>query len=115
MRVIRIGCIECADIIYKNKTSSARACDLELPPIEAGEASMDEGAEGVPEEDISIEEQANDEDIQDGTPVQANTVVANKKNLQQPSGTYSNLREATYSNLQQDLRKDLRQTFRCAS
>jgi hypothetical protein len=67
-----------------------------------------------------MEEQTNDEDIQDGTPVQANTVVANEKNLQQPSGTYGNLQEATYSNLQQDLRQitarasaDLQQPTEC--
>ena len=65
-----------------------------------------------------MEEQTNDEDIQDGTPVQANTVVANEKNLQQPSGTYGNLQEATYSNLRQLTARasaDLQQPTECAS
>jgi hypothetical protein len=61
-------------------------------------------AEGTLAEGSPMEEQANDEDVQDGTPVQASTMVANGKNLQQPSGTYGNLQGATFGNLQQDLR-----------
>jgi hypothetical protein len=83
---------------------------VELPAIEAEEAPMDEDAEDLLEEDTSMEEKADDEDVYLGMPVQASTIVANEMNLKPPSSTLGNLREATFGNL----REDLRQTFRSA-
>ena len=89
---------------------------VELQAIEAEEAPMDEDAEDLLEEDTSMEEKADDEDIQDGTPVQASTMVANGKNLKPLSGTLGNLQGATFGkpsvrvrttfrNLRKDLQK----------
>ena len=64
---------------------------------------MDEGTVGVVEEEASMEGNTNDDDVQDGTPVQANTVVANEKNLPAPTDTYLHQQAPTYSYLQQDL------------